>query len=77
MSVWTPAHDENVAQASCLHERRLQARCLRYIFVVIFLRTGRYSQRVKRFLRNDTRQVLPSEPCRFPYCHSVRNFPRA
>jgi hypothetical protein len=40
MSVWTPAHDENVAQASCLHERRLQARCLRYIFVVIFLSAG-------------------------------------
>jgi hypothetical protein len=49
MSVWTPAHDENVAQASCLHERRLQARCLRYIFVVIFLSTGSDLQRAKRF----------------------------
>jgi hypothetical protein len=44
MSVSTPAHDENVAQASCLHERRLQARCLRYIFVVIFLSTPHNAQ---------------------------------
>jgi hypothetical protein len=40
MSAWTPAHDENVAQASCLHERRLQAGCLRYIFVGIFFSSG-------------------------------------
>jgi hypothetical protein len=40
MSVWTPAHDENVAQASCLHERRLPRKAGRYIFMLIFLGAG-------------------------------------
>ena len=36
MAAWPPAHDENVAQASCLLARSVQAGSLRYIFVVIF-----------------------------------------
>jgi hypothetical protein len=38
--VAAPAHDENVAQASCLHERRLPRKAGRYIFVVILLSAG-------------------------------------
>jgi hypothetical protein len=49
MAAWPPEHDENVAQASCLPARSVQAGSLRYIFVVIFLSTRQYLQRVKRF----------------------------
>jgi hypothetical protein len=40
MAAWPPEHDENVAQASCLPARSVQAGSLRYIFVVILFGAG-------------------------------------
>ena len=48
MAAWPSAHDENVAQASCL-----QAGSLRYIFMGIFLSARQHLQFLKRFLMND------------------------